>query len=114
MPGMPTAAATPARPPHTSARACTRSPRPSPRSPANRIHPHEPPLPMSRERGLCEMTAASGADRQARHALETRVRAVTADITDLERTRRWINIAVWGIALGVMIYGAINVTALLI
>jgi hypothetical protein len=60
------------------------------------------------------MTATRGADRQARHAVEARLRAVTADITDLERTRRWINVAVWGIALGVMIYGAINVTALLI
>lgn len=67
---------------------------------------------MSRERTLREMTAASSAE--ARHAVETRLRAITADIADLERTRRWINVAVWGIALGVMIYGAINVTALLI
>jgi hypothetical protein len=60
------------------------------------------------------MTATSGIEGRRRHGLETRWRAVTADIADLERTRRLINVAVWGIALGVMIYGAINVTALLI
>jgi hypothetical protein len=60
------------------------------------------------------MTAARGIDGQGRHVAEARLRAVIADIADLERTRRLINIAVWGIALGVMIYGAINVTALLI
>jgi hypothetical protein len=49
------------------------------------------------------MTAAS-VDRQTPHAVEARLRAVTADIADLERTRQWINIAVWGIALGVMIF----------
>lgn len=43
-----------------------------------------------------------------------RTRSLTADIADLERTRRRINTAVWGIAAGVMIYGAINVTGLLI
>jgi hypothetical protein len=60
------------------------------------------------------MTATRGIEGRGRHELETRWRALTADIADLERTRRLINIAVWGIALGVMIYGAINVTALLI
>jgi hypothetical protein len=49
-------------------------------------------------------------------ALSARVAAelLTADIADLHRTRRRITTAVWGIAIGVMIYGAINVTGLLI
>jgi hypothetical protein len=36
------------------------------------------------------------------------------EITSVERARTRITIAAWGIAIGVMIYGAINVTALLI
>jgi hypothetical protein len=50
----------------------------------------------------------------AARPLHRKVRSLTSDIEDLERTRRWINLAVWGIALGVMVYGAINVTGLLI
>ena len=36
------------------------------------------------------------------------------DVAVVERTSRWINKAVWGIAFGVMLYGAVNVTPLLI
>ncbi|MEV6925576.1 hypothetical protein AB0M46_13900, partial [Dactylosporangium sp. NPDC051485] len=61
-------------------------------------------------RGTPAGTATTGAPRSAGRRLER----LLAEITDLERTRRLINIAVWGIALGVMVYGAINVTDLLI
>ncbi|MFG2045529.1 hypothetical protein [Dactylosporangium sp. NPDC048998] len=36
------------------------------------------------------------------------------DVAVVERTGGWINRAVWGIAFGVMVYGAVNVTPLLI
>ncbi|GAA1566224.1 hypothetical protein GCM10009827_104860 [Dactylosporangium maewongense] len=49
-----------------------------------------------------------------RRTAERKIESLSAEIADLERTRRWINTAVWGIALGVMVYGAINVTGLLI
>lgn len=42
-----------------------------------------------------------------------RIRQLQAEIVDVEQTRVKINRAVWGIACGVMIYGAINVTLLL-
>ncbi|MGI5243288.1 hypothetical protein [Dactylosporangium sp. CA-139066] len=45
---------------------------------------------------------------------ERRVGRLERDVAVVERTGGWINRAVWGIAFGVMVYGAINVTPLLI
>lgn len=45
---------------------------------------------------------------------ERRVRRLERDVAVVERTGGWIDRAVWGIALGVMVYGAVNVTPLLI
>jgi hypothetical protein len=53
------------------------------------------------------MSGAAGRSRQHLRRLEH-------DLADVERTRARINHAVWGVALGVMIYGAINVTVLLV
>ena len=43
-----------------------------------------------------------------------RVRRLERDVSVVERTSSWINVAVWGVAAGVMAYGAVNVTPLLI